>query len=188
VTIDLHLPEAAGWRGLLTQAQQSLGCLLPEQVEEYVVRLLYRTLGHAIAPQSLQASEAARRLFAAGSARATNLAAIGDQSLLLAGLFPDHAIRQRIPLSYFVNTGQYAYREHAATLPQHDRPLYRALGEHFVPVLDVLLSIRDTNDGGPCLDGLTAFQLWSESGSSHGWHTLRQMTSALPAGVTSVQH
>ncbi|MCU0246607.1 MAG: APC family permease [Bryobacter sp.] len=41
MTIDLHLPEAAGWRGLLTQAQQSTGVFLPEAVEEYVVCLLY---------------------------------------------------------------------------------------------------------------------------------------------------
>ena len=47
MTIDLHLPEAAGWRGLLTQAQQSMGAFLPEAVEEYVVRLLYRMLGSA---------------------------------------------------------------------------------------------------------------------------------------------
>lgn len=186
--IDLHLPEAAGWRGLLTQAQQASGCLLPERVEEYVVRLLYRTLGDALARRSLQSPGFARQLLGAGVASARSLVAVGDQSLLFAGLFPDHAIRQQIPLSYFVQIGQHAYREHASTVPQEERPLFHALGDRFVPMLDVLLSIRERYDGGPCLDGLNAFQLWSESGSSHGWQTLRQITSALPAGNTSVRH
>jgi hypothetical protein len=188
VMIDLHLPEAAGWRGLLTQAQQETGRLLPEPVEEYVVCMLYRTLGNARARQSLRSPDFARELLANGVANARSLAAVGDQSLLFAGLFPDHAIRQRIPLSYFVQIGQHAYREHASGVATEERPLFRALGERFVPVLDVLLSIRERQDGGPCLDGLNAFQLWSEAGSSHGWQTLRQMTSALPASVTSVRH
>jgi hypothetical protein len=188
VTIDLHLPEAAGWRGLLTQAQQSMGAFLPEAVEEYVVRLLYRMLGSAHAELSLRSADFARQMLNAGAASAHSLAAVGDQSLLFAGLFPDHAIRQRIPLSYFVQMGQHAYREHASTVPEPDRGLFHALGERFVPTLDVLLNIREQNHGGPCLDGLSAFQLWSEAGSSHGWHTLRQITSALPAGATSVRH
>jgi hypothetical protein len=188
VKIDLHLPEAAGWRGLLTQAQQTVGCLLPERVEEYVVRLLYRTLGHAAEPQFLRAEAFAHRIFDAGAMQVGDLAALGDHSLLLAGLFPDHAIRQRIPLSYCVSMGRYAYREHAASRPEGARLLYQALCDRFVTMLDVLLSIRECNDGAPCLDGLSAFQLWSEAGSSRGWHALRQMTSALPAGATSQKH
>lgn len=188
MTIDLHLPEAAGWRGLLTQAQQRTGAFLPEAVEEYVVCLLYRMLGSASAELSLRSAGFARQLLNAGAANARNLAAVGDQSLLFAGLFPDHAIRQRIPLSYFVQMGQHAYREHASTVSAPERTLFHALGERFVPTLDVLLNIRELNEGGPCLDGLSAFQLWSEAGSSHGWHTLRQMTSALPAGANSVRH
>jgi hypothetical protein len=181
VNIDLHLPEAAGWRGLLTQSQQNAHAFLPEAVEEYAVCLLYRMLGSAGENRTLSA-RFARQLLSAGNAN------VGDQCLLFAGLFPDHAIRQRIPLSYFVQMGQHAYREHAAKLRGEERTVYQALGEHFVATLDVLLGIRELNEGGPCLDGLNAFQLWSEAGSSHGWHTLRQMTTSLPARMNLVKH
>ncbi len=187
MNIDLHLPEAAGWRGLLTQAQQNARAFLPEAVEEYVVCLLYRMLGSAGDNPALSA-RFARQLLTAGNADARNLAAVGDQCLLFAGLFPDHAIKQRIPLSYFVQVGQHAYREHAASLRGEERAVYQALGERFVAALDVLLGIRELNQGTPSLDGLNAFALWSESGSSHGWHTLRQMTNSLPAGMNLVRH
>lgn len=185
--VDLHLPEAAGWRGLLTQAQQNARCFLPEIVEEYVVCLLYRMLGSAAEGRQLSA-RFARRLLAGGNAHARNLAAVGDQCLLFSGLFPDHAIRQRIPLSYFVQVGSHAYREFASTQRGEERAIYQAMGEHFVATLDVLLGIRELDEGRPCIDGLNAFQLWSESGSSHGWHTLRQMTNSLPAGMNLVKH
>ncbi|HMM78160.1 MAG TPA: hypothetical protein PJ986_20855 [Gammaproteobacteria bacterium] len=185
--IDLQLPEAAGWRGLLTQAQQNARCFLPETVEEYVVCLLYRMLGSAGESRQLSA-RFARQLLAGGDAQARNLAAVGDQCLLFSGLFPDHAIRQKIPLSYFVHVGGHAYREYAATRRGEERAIYGAMAEHFVTTLDVLLGIREANEGRPCIDGLNAFQLWSEAGSSHGWHTLRQMTSALPAGMNLVKH
>lgn len=185
--IDLQLPEAAGWRGLLTQAQQNARVYLPEHVEEYLVCLLYRMLGSAGESRQLSA-RFARQLLAGGDAHARNLAAVGDQCLLFAGLFPDHAIRQKIPLSYFVQMGSHAYREHAASQRGEDRAIYQALAEHFVGTLDALLGIRELNEGGPCIDGLNAFQLWSESGSSHGWHRLRQMTNSLPAGMNLVKH
>lgn len=187
MNIELHLPEAAGWRGLLTQSQQHSHAFLPEAVEEYAVCLLYRMLGSAGENRALSA-RFARQLLSAGNSNARDLAAVGDQCLLFAGLFPEHAIRQRIPLSYFVQMGQHAYREHAAKLRGEERAIYQALGEHFVATLDVLLGIRELNEGGPCLDGLNAFQLWSEAGSSHGWHTLRQMTDSLPARVNLVKH
>lgn len=185
--IDLHLPEAAGWRGLLTQAQQNARSFLPEIVEEYVVCLLYRMLGSAVEGRLLSA-RFARRLLTGGDAQTRNLGAVGDQCLLFSGLFPDHAIRQQIPLSYFVQVGSHAYREFAATQRGEERAIYQAMADHFVPTLDVLLGIRELDEGRPCIDGLNAFQLWSEAGSSHGWHTLRQMTNALPAGMNLVKH
>jgi hypothetical protein len=187
VKVDLQLPEAAGWRGLLTQAQQNARRFLPELVEEYVVCLLYRMLGSATESRQLSA-RFARQLLAAGDAHVRNLAAVGDQCLLFSGLFPDHAIRQKIPLSYFVQVGSHAYREFAATQRGEERAIYQSMAERFVTTLDVLLGIRELNEGGPCIDGLNAFQLWSEAGSSHGWHTLRQMTNALPAGMNLVKH
>lgn len=186
--IDLQLPEAAGWRGLLTQAQQNARSFLPDVVEEYVVCLLYRTLGSAAEGRRL-ALRFAQRLLATDGRTARNLAAVGDQCLLFAGLFPEHAIRQRIPLSYFVQVGGQAYREYAAARRGDERAIYQTLGAHFVPALDALLGIRELNaGGGPCLDGLNAFQLWSEAGSSHGWSTLRQITKSLPAEANFVKH
>ena len=186
--VDLHLAEAAGWRGLLTQAQQRTQCFLNEAVEEYLVCLLYRSLGSAAAPASLRAAGFANVLLDAGQGSGQDLAAVGDQCLIFAGLFPEHAIRKGIPLSYFVQVGRQAYHEQAATARAEEPTLYRTLAEQFVPILDLFLTMRGFDRDQPGLDGLNAYQLWQDTGSMHGWHVLQKLTPALPASVTAAKH
>ncbi len=44
-----------------------------------------------------------------GQARRGALQAVGDQCLLLSGLFPERAPVRRVSLGYFVELGRYAY-------------------------------------------------------------------------------
>lgn len=186
--IDLQLAETAGWRALLTIAQQNAQIFLPEGLEEYVVALLYRSLGSAGSASGARTARFARQLVEGTRADHEDLASVGDHCLLFSGLFPDHAIRNSIPVNYFVQVGRQAYQDHATRVGGGERALYRALAAQYVPMLDIFLTMREEGDDRPCLDGLNAYQLWREAGSHHGWQVLRQLTPALPATSTQALH
>ena len=186
--IDLQLPETAGWRALLTLAQQNAQIFLPEALEEYVIALLYRTLGSAGSANAAQTARFARQLVEGARADHEDLASVGDHCLLFSGLFPDHASRNCIPVNYFVQVGRQAYQDHATRVAGHERALYLALAAQYVSMLDIFLTMRGESDSRPCLDGLNAYQLWREAGSVRGWQVLRQLTPALPAGSTQAYH
>ena len=66
-------------------------------------------------------------------------ALIGDQCLLVAGLFPENAIGKGIPVAYFVQVGRNAYREYAA---RYGSDLHALLGDEFVLAMDTLQTVR----------------------------------------------
>ena len=76
--IDLQLAETAGWRALLTLAQQNAQIFLPEPLEEYVVGLLYRALGSAGSSTGSCTARFARQLVEGTRAEHEDLASVGD--------------------------------------------------------------------------------------------------------------
>ncbi|MSR14023.1 MAG: hypothetical protein EXR86_05535 [Gammaproteobacteria bacterium] len=177
---DFCVAEVASWRALFGCAQHACATYLPAAVEDYAIRLLYRNLGQPSESLSCAANYAERVL--AQCQRAPDLATVGDQSLIFAGLFPEHAIGEGIPIAYFVHIGMNAYREFAAAAPeQESRDTYIALANTFVMLVDVLHTLREVEQDEPVIDGLNAYQLWHETGSLHAWQVLRRLTPSLPA-------
>lgn len=107
---------------------------------------------------------------------------VGDQCLITAGLFPEHAIERGIPITYFVQAGTHAYLEYHGRARQE---LYGYLASSFVACMDVLQTLRESENGEPCIDAVNAYDLWWEAGSSHAWRALRHFTPALPGGQTT---
>lgn len=105
---------------------------------------------------------------------------MGDQCLLSAGLFPERVVNEGLSLSHFVRAGRDAYRDYAT---RHDSGLHGVLAQHFVAAMDVLQTLRALQAGTPCIDGVSAYALWHELGSAHGWHVLRKLTSSLPVAA-----
>ena len=179
---EIQLAEVAGWRALLTEAQHVARVYLAPEVEDYLLRLLYQAVGQAgdhieTDPQAFVDRMARRRATAPHE-----LLAVGDESLIFAGLFPEQAIRKGIPITYFVQVGVNAYREFAATQREAAAGItYTTLANQFVDLLDVLHTLRELQQDTPCIDPLNAYQLWHEVGSSHAWQVLRQFTSASPS-------
>lgn len=179
---EIQLAEVAGWRALLTEAQHVARVYLAPEVEDYLLRLLYQAVGQAgdhieTDPQAFVDRMARRRATAPHE-----LLAVGDESLIFAGLFPEQAIREGIPITYFVQVGVNAYREFAATQREAAAGItYTTLANQFVDLLDVLHTLRELQQDTPCIDPLNAYQLWHEVGSSHAWQVLRQFTSASPS-------
>ena len=178
---ELHLAETAGWRALLTHAQLAAGVRLSPAIEEHLVSLLFRHVGAGITTRDLE-NGFIDRIDRILHADASDPAVVGDQCLLCAGLFPEHAIRKGVPVSYFVEVGRHAYREYAS---KHKSEIHSLLADEFVRAMDTLQTLRVLQSGEPCIDGFNAYNLWHELGSAHGWRMLRSMTSALPASCAA---
>ena len=180
---ELHIPQTTGWRALLTHAQLVAGVQVSPPVEEHLVSLLYRHIGADISPRELERGllERADRILQADT---SHPGVVGDQCLLFAGLLPEHAIRQGVPIAYFVETGRNAYREFAS---KQRSEVHDMLAAEFVRAMDVLQTLRALQSGEPCIDGLNAYHLWHELGSAHGWRVLRALSPALPASCSVSQ-
>ena len=141
-----------------------------------MISMLFRHVGAQLTQADLE-NDLIDQLEQMITANSTNLAAVGDQCLVLAGLIPEHAIAKGIPVTYFVQLGCNAYRDYAA---KHHAKLHALLSEEFVLTMDTLQTVRLLQSGEPCIDGFNAYHLWRELGSSHGWRVLRGLTAALP--------
>lgn len=179
---EIQLAEVAGWRALLTEAQHVARVYLAPEVEDYLLRLLYQTVGQAGDHIETDPPAFVERMARWRATAPHELLAVGDESLIFAGLFPEQAIRKGIPITYFVQVGVNAYREFAATQREAAAGItYTTLANQFVDLLDVLHTLRELQQDTPCIDPLNAYQLWHEVGSSHAWQVLRQFTSASPS-------
>lgn len=174
----LHLASTAGWRALLTHAQHAADVVLPIEVEEHIVGLLYRYIGEELSTAELE-NGMLNRFDRIANADTRRSDVVGDQCLLYAGLIPEHVIRKGMPVSYFVQLGQSSYAECGQRASEG--LVYAALSREFVHAMDTLQTLRALQSGESSIDGFNAFHLWHDLGSQHSWRVLRSMSAALPA-------
>ena len=176
-TSELHLMETAGWRALLTEAQLGANVQLPPPVEGYLIGLLFRHTG-SHSPNGEPHNSLFDRMEQMFAFDSDDSRLVGDQCMMFAGVFPEHAIRKGVPIVYFVQLGRSAYRDYGL---HHRSELHVLLSDWFVHAMDVMHTLRTSQIGEPCIDALNAYHLWCEQGSVHGWNVLRAMTQSLPA-------
>lgn len=166
---DIHTREAAPWHALITEAEATGRCCLPEDLERYLVALLLRHLGGSAAaplapPPGLPA-------------RVQDLQALGDHCLLVAGLHAGRLAREGVPVARYVLAGRSAYGH----LAEHTgEPLFARLRDGFVGLMDVLHAMCELDGTPAALDPLAAFELWRDTGSRSAWRVLRRLSDALP--------
>jgi hypothetical protein len=90
----LENTEVAQWHSLVRQAEEEYGSYLDESMESYLVFTLMRFMkDQDLATQAVALDQ---------------LRDIGDQCLLLSGLYPKRAERRLVRVSYYVNIGRAA--------------------------------------------------------------------------------
>ena len=176
---ELHIPETAGWRALITRAEHDSKICLEPELENYVIYLLLTHVGTPTTKYDGLAGGFLNNLFSGRLDSEEDLATVGDQCLVFAGLFPEKAVQQLIPISYFVRVGRDAYAKHGL---QFGDPLYEKLERDFVSMMDVLQCVRDLDKPAGCLDGLAAFEQWRNTGSQHAFDVLKALAPAMPTG------
>lgn len=157
------------WHDIIHEAEAACKVVLKTDIEAYLVYLLIRytnkpeIINQRIATEFLNGMTLLRR------ERHVVLQDVGDKCLIFSGLFPNIAKKRLVKLNYFVQIGQSAY----ATISTERSDLYSVLAKQFVPMMDILQSIRHDS---PDLLPLDAYELWVETGSQRALTALKQCT------------
>ena len=172
----LQPTAASHWKQVLQDAENKCHCQLDEEVESYLIFTLMRfTQNQDLASRAL-AEDFLRSFQQSGQARQQQLRDLGDQCLLLTGLFPQRAEKRLVRLSYYVDLGRSAYDHLSLILRQAFAHLYRELAQNFVQLMDVLQNIRNQ----PALAPLQALELWSDTASNNAFGIITSTSDATP--------
>ena len=159
----LDSSELSQWHALVREAEQDYGCHLDEAMQSYLVFTLMRFAknsqlnAHVLALDYLNAHHLSSNL------RSEQLRDIGDQCLLVSGLYPQSAEKRQVGVTYYVDLGRSAYH-HISTVTQKGiAELYQQLSESFVLLMDLLQTIRQYTM--PALQPIAAMDLWQQTGS-----------------------
>ncbi|CAD2253414.1 hypothetical protein QSH46_008800 [Xanthomonas arboricola pv. juglandis] len=140
------------WQALVREAGQRIAQPLDESREHYLVFVLLRLQRDAQLFSRTQALAWLHAQDQIGSLRADALRDIGDQCLLIAGLFPGIAQRRRLSVDYFIELGRGAYFEVADTR-YSDAGLFAQLAATYRELVRTLAALRpprewQRSDGG----------------------------------------
>ena len=179
---DVVIPEGnsqvAQWQKLVSDAETLNGVKLNEELESYLVFTLMRFTQRPEMVARVMALDYLEAMLQAGSISHEQMRDVGDQCLLLAGLFPQRAQKRRVKVSYYVDLGRSAY-QHISESLANMATLYAHLATEFIPAMDTLQAIRVLG-GQQVLDPMMAFELWQDTGSVQARGCLSQATDTVP--------
>lgn len=177
--IALHTEDTLPWRALITRAEAETSFVLQHDVEDYLCRTLLRYFGRPTRLRGAARTTAIELLFERAP---HDPRAIGDRSLLLAGFFPEQAVRLHIPLSSLIEYGRLALR---ACARRDDEPVLLDVDREYLRIVDLLRAMRQLAGEPVATDLLNSYQLWLETRSPHAWRLLRSEIDGLPAAHCS---
>lgn len=168
----------AQWYELIKEAENRAEQAVEEDLEYYLVQMLQHFIDKPDIVSSIIALDYLIANDAVDTSRQQLLQDVGDKCLLFSGLFPEQAERRRVPVSYFVGLGEAAYYSVASFNQEHKAvaELYQSLGEHFVELMDVLLTVRQMNQDSNPINILQAEELWRKTGSKEALKIVKRYT------------
>ncbi len=167
----------AEWHALINEAISQSGQSLNEEMESYLVFTLQRFVTRADLLQRIIGLEYLHSCDAAGAERLVQLREVGDECLLLSGLFPQRAEYRNVPVTYYVDVGQQAYADlsHLYDSKLSLSELFSSLCQQFVSLMDVLHCVRELGGETELLTPIQAEELWNKVGSEHALQVLRRI-------------
>ena len=174
--------QMAQWQKLVSDAEELNGVMLDEELESYLVFTLMRFTQRPELAARVMALDYLQAMLQAGSISHKQMRDVGDQCLLLAGLFPQRAQKRRVKVSYYVELGRSAYQYLAESLANMTT-LYTHLSTQFIQAMDTLQAIRQLDVHGQQLDPMAAFELWQDTGSTRALGCLGMVTDAIPVYI-----
>ena len=135
------------WYALVDQAKDDCGYVFNNGLDHYLVLTLKAFLKDTDIANNILALTYLENTQRQSHLCAQNVRYVGDQCLLISGLFPERAKKRNVTLGYYVDLGKNSYLSLAGA-SHHlklDTELFYQLGTHFVGLMDVLHRIRSTN-------------------------------------------
>ena len=129
------------WQALIREASKRTGCFLDEYRESYLVFVLLQRQRDSYFLRRTQALSWFHAHERVGSERMQTLRDIGDECLLISGLFPGLAHRRRVAVDYYVELGQSAYSA-VAQLRASDSALFQMLAASYDELVRTLRALR----------------------------------------------
>lgn len=140
--IETATNPIAHWHTLVHQAQDRTGIRLNEDLESYLAFTLGAQMRRTDLGSRIYGMDLLEALNIDGSRRPEALRSVGDDCLILAGLYPERAQRRLTTIEYFVRLGQSAYSEAASGSRHGLAGLYPDLARHFATLVRVLMALR----------------------------------------------
>lgn len=172
----LSSTPVALWYDIIHEAEVACTISLKEELEAYLVFLLMRYMDKPEVMKHIMANEFLNGMHSSRRMQERNFQEVGDKCLLFSGLFPHIAEKRLVKVSYFVDLGRTAY----SMVSRKNSDVYGMLSRHFVPVMDVLQTIRKYSKEWSDLLPLEAYDLWNDTGSRRAFHALRNHTLGIP--------
>lgn len=145
MSIFQHEPtKIAEWRRLVLEGQEKAGFHLTEPVENYVVITLDAQTTNTNLSTTIIAIDFLKNIHIHSTRNLQTLRFVGDQCLILAGLFPDRAKRKNLSDDYFKHLGEHAYYvlSFASVPTELDHSLFYQLFENFENLIQILKAMR----------------------------------------------
>lgn len=173
----------AHWQALVVEAQELGGIQLDEELESYLVFTLMRYLRRPEMAHRILALDFLEAFQSSQQQRSQALRDVGDQCLLMSGLFPRQAERRRVRVSYYVDLGRSAYQNLADSFTKTAQ-LFAHLAEEFIAAMDTLQAIRVLGQQDTGLLPAAAYDLWQDTASRQAYEQLLRQTNGLPSYVS----
>lgn len=159
----LDTSELSQWHTLVQEAEHDYGCHLDEAMQSYLVFTLMRFAKNQQLNSQALAIDYLTSHHLPNNLRSEQLRNIGDQCLLVSGLYPQSAEKRQVGASYYVDLGRSAYHHISTVTQQGIAELYQQLSDSFILLMDLLQTIRQYS--APALQPIAAFELWNQTGS-----------------------
>lgn len=170
--LSLSPTSTASWQSLVLEAQSASHIDLTEDLQSYLVFMLMRFLNDTQLHEKPIAVDFLETLHQQGKLQQNNLREVGDKCLIISGFFPGLAERRFVQVNYFVNLGKGAYASLSHLSEKTTAMLYQDLSHGFVPLMDVLQTIRGMASQSPLLSPIAAAELYAETGSQSAYEAL----------------
>src|SRR5262249_52463221 len=185
--MDLHHTVHEFFHGAVTDALRAQDVRATEPTEFYLVNLLSEFTATQVSEEPLALKLARVQETPATDGKVKGLKEIGDQSLVVSGLFTDSIARKLIDVNYYIAMGASAYERLAGLVAASRgsaavffRGVYEELAGNFARFVEVLQEIRRNCNlvGGTNL--LRMYEAYARSGGEWLARRLREAGLILP--------
>lgn len=138
--ISITVPETAHWHALIGKAEHVARHLLPQGIEDYLIRLFMRV-------EQEESSVFKEKQNKEDIVNAENkLQRLGDQCLMLCGFYPEASKEYGVAMDEFISMGVESYKKLASLEYGENEMIFEYLAENFVQVSNLLCYINSFSD------------------------------------------